>query len=1821
MNGQQVLEWGKRLFDSVSTYTKKTAAAVIGLVMIATMAIVMTPTRAEASNAERVADPTTFTQWEQGIGNQTDPRSTGRVWTDKSVSTDAVELKTYDGKTVRVAPKHTDKDAFLVGLSAMSSAQKITGVSNVTKPLDIVLVLDTSSSMTSGFGYREVYPPFTETQLKELFILKANGHHQRITCNAAGTSCRRDDTNRSITVKTGPNDTNPQHTQVYYRDTFKITALQTAVNHFIDQTITANGTVANPNRKNRIGLISYGTNVTVQSSLTDDLDGLKTKVDALTTAGLTRSDRALEQAQSMLSSGARADASQIVIFFTDGLPTGSEGDKFNPTIANDAITQAKAIKDGFASIYAVGIFDNADPAIDVSDVTADSSDALKANAFMQAVSSNYPDATAYTALGARAPDADYYLTASDSQSLNTVFETIWDEVSSKPTSPIQSSTTSGTTAGSSHGVVRFTDQLGDYMHVLDMNSIVFAGQQFEQVSKTTSGDTTTYVFEGTVEANEIYKAADLSRMTITVRSFDTTTPDAEGYTPARQGDLVTVDVPEELLPLRLYSAKVNADGTVETQINRTHPMRLFYEVGLKDGVRELVSKPDDDMTQYIAANKGADGKIRFLTNRYDGQPNEGYGNTTAVFTPATTNDFYYFTQDTPLYASQSLDAPAKEVDAAGTYYYQRVFYADMVDGEHTDEASGIVTSCSAKTCTQWVPVPGDAAVRAASKNPATDQYYATAGTPRTVLANQYTREKKENPTNTAKYASSPQWRDTQVNVRLGNNGLQLIEIPGALTVTEDVVWPQGVTPDPDKSFPFTLTLKNADGTDFSGTVRGEKSDGTIIEIGNGSTFSLKDGESISVYDIPAGVTATCMQTDAGGPGWSVDDGPTRAGTVTSGGMLTMPYVNRYTLEPVTLEEPSVSGVKVLEGRDWNTDNDRFTFTISAGDANPADAMPEQTSVTLSGGYHNHDQVPFTFGSIVYTVPGTYRYVIRESDNTDTGDAQPNMRYSAARYVLTVVVKDDGNGNLMIASRQLTHTFTDDGAHIDGEPVVEGGVAVFTNRFLGTNKATADIHGIKRYEDVTGTNPNNTVGKFKVRVTADPANPDGGPELPEGGAIINVGLDGSWRQVLQFTGSALGHDDEPKRFTYHVSEVVPEGVTVENPTKDGMTYDLNDYTVVVTVSRDAQANLVTSVEYPGGGTQVELSNRYEATPVDAQLDVRKKVTGGAAAEGKFTFEASLAGEAANVMVNDAPWAGTLTATTPEIAKDATGDVTFPKLTFTKPGTYTFTINEQLPETVLPDTLQPTAEGWTYDTHRHTVTVVVTDEQGTLQATLGSDESTKLFTNSYAVEPLDYGDVGALRISKTLTGRAMRAGEFPFGITPIGDAPLPEGAGRTSNPYTAPAGQALVWPVNGTLLGGLTFTKEDAGKTYCYEIAEIVPSAAMPGPDGGPVFQGVTYDTAVHKACIAVSDTGKGTLEATTTVDDAATTVAAFTNHYKIEPTTQSVTFMKALQGRDWKDGESFTFALAVDKDSSSVDETTLGAAMPQTHEVTVTKDNANGFGFGDFTFSKPGTYVYTVTEANAGKTIDGLQYAESAQLRFSVVDNGLGEYSVGWTVTGIDGTTFVNVYEPEPVQVATPAELTKELRAPSWDDDWRFRFTLQDVTEYADDDPQPTLPQWTVQQGDDEATGGDATDDGDPGEAPETPQSPLSCDVETRTCTVGVGKPESGLVTPIDFGTFTFTRAGAYVYEVREIDDSATQGGIYYDTHTATLTITVTDEGNGKLTATTRVDDGTFVNTAGVELPSTGGRREQGMITLALAIVFLFGAAGCAIRMNRVTMGG
>lgn len=134
----------------------------------------------------------------------------------------------------------------------------------------------------------------------------------------------------------------------------------------------------------------------------------------------------MQQAQAVLSGAdARPDAQKVIIFFTDGTP-GNYG--FDAEVANEAISTSKQLKEAGALVYSIGIFDGAD-----EDSTAEDT-----NQYMQGVSSNYPDATAYTALGERNTDGKkYYRSAQDAGELNNIFNEIFDAVSSKPLSPTE----------------------------------------------------------------------------------------------------------------------------------------------------------------------------------------------------------------------------------------------------------------------------------------------------------------------------------------------------------------------------------------------------------------------------------------------------------------------------------------------------------------------------------------------------------------------------------------------------------------------------------------------------------------------------------------------------------------------------------------------------------------------------------------------------------------------------------------------------------------------------------------------------------------------------------------------------------------------------------------------------------------------------------------------------------------------------------------------------------------------------------------------------------------------------------------------------------------------------------------------------------------------------------------------------------------------------------------------------------------------------------------------------------------------------------------
>lgn len=209
----------------------------------------------------------------------------------------------------------------------------------------------------------------------------------------------------------------------------KLRALQSAVNNFLDEAAEINKGAQSGSELVRVGLVKFADNASdnvgietykegrntynysqVVSGLTSDMDGLKTKMSALTAGGATRADYGFKYASAVMKE-ARSDAKQVVIFFTDGTPTKSSN--FDATVANQAVVCAKSLKDSGATVYSIGVFSGADP----------TSTYERENQFMHAVSSNYPNATEYTDRG-EGSNAGYYKTATNASDLNSIFEEI-----------------------------------------------------------------------------------------------------------------------------------------------------------------------------------------------------------------------------------------------------------------------------------------------------------------------------------------------------------------------------------------------------------------------------------------------------------------------------------------------------------------------------------------------------------------------------------------------------------------------------------------------------------------------------------------------------------------------------------------------------------------------------------------------------------------------------------------------------------------------------------------------------------------------------------------------------------------------------------------------------------------------------------------------------------------------------------------------------------------------------------------------------------------------------------------------------------------------------------------------------------------------------------------------------------------------------------------------------------------------------------------------------------------------------------------------------
>lgn len=1624
---------------------------------------------AVTAGATTVADPSSASTWRNwGLENSTE--NVGRIWTDKTVSDGNIDL-TGAGGTMTIEKGDSD---FLTSLSAISSTSNLTMTSST--PLDIVLVLDASGSMDDPMGSND--------------------------------------------------------------STKRIDALKAAANSFIDEIAKKNDGISNADQRHRVAVVKFAgaetdeigndryrsggftynysqTMKALTACTSSDASKLKDTVNSIRPAGATRADNGLSQASRCFSEP-RSGAKKVVVFFTDGTPTSNRD--FESGVASSAIASAKALKDAGATVYSVGIFEGANPSAEVS-----ANGTSNENKFMQAVSSNYPDAT-YTSewwggwswdFGARTTDADFYKSATSAADLKDVFDNISQDIVSAaghPTEVVEG-------AENTSGYVTFTDQLGDYMKVDSFESIVFAKRVFSGPEVSTSGNVDTYTFHGTA-GNVLYPTGDLADIVIRVERSDD----------ARTGDKVTVSIPASLIPLRHFNIDEDA-GTGDVTL--TFPIRVFYGSSLKEEAIDLLANPDEAMADYVASHTDEDGKVYFLANAYSGGVVDG--DTTSAFTPATGNGYYYITEDTPLYRDAECTQRARgPLSSSATYYYKRSWY-DIADGKAT-RASSVVS------------FPGSVAegVTGAIATDESGYLILKKGSRRLTYINEMHTDKDVNATGTASSIINPHWSGRTINVALGNNGRISLEQPGTLAISKTVAVPAGFDEGyyNDLNFTFNISIPGAAGKTFKATVKGE--DGTAhgdtswdltLDAHGNATHTLKHGETLYVYGLPRGTAYTVTEEAANG--FVTSPTVPQEGTIDAGLEAKAEFRNTYSAKGTLSGRENLAGEKILDGRDWLA-NDSFTFILQGLDGAP---MPEGAEgnisrivVTSPEGTPSGTPVAFNFGDIAYNAPGTYTYQIYEPAEEA---ATPGVSTSLALYTVTVTAEDNHDGTLA-ASARITCDRDDLGAEVVADAAATN-VARFTNTFDATSQEWAPI-ATKTLHDASGA-LSLQAGMFDFSLTPvdNAPMPDGANEL--------AGHNNA-HGVVVFEGITFTSEDVGKTYRYKITEKVPA-----DP-RPGMTYDDAVWIATVTVTHETVdgENLVkVSATYAREGEseghgEAAFENSYmpEAFAESGIIKGEKQLVGRDMLDtDNFNFSLSLVSGPENGV---APDMALEHKTNGNVVNFKSGE-----MTFTKPGEYTFNIRENAPA--------EDGAGITWDRHVATATVTIVDNNGALALRNVSYDNTTseidkdktitdhaAFTNVYA--PTEVAYYPGLTVSKVLTGRSMDMGMFSFTITGK-DATAEDGTVAA----TADEANALLADSDKSFsntqerasgiaedmakLTGVVFNAENANKTYAFDVAEVIPAE-------GDKVPGVSYDNRTHEVVISVIDNLDGTLTVTTKIDgdksDNSRRVL-FENTYHAEDATVATAdfgLTKVLEGRDWQNGDSFTFLL----------EGVGGAPVPMgddgapSTEVAVRSNDATDgvaeIDFGSIVYTQPGQYEYKVTEVRG--SAGGMSYSKNvAAYRVTVRDNTeTGELEA--TVKLISGDReFVNTYDSSipPDQLVSP-HFSKVLKGREWREGDEFTFTISAKTDGA---PLPV-----------NANGEEVT---------------------------SVTVHDATEAADFTFGTIPFTydmvRDGArtFVYEVRE--KASGISGISDDPHVATVTVTVADQGNGTMSAVVSNGSNVFTN--------------------------------------------
>ena len=562
-----------------------------------------------------------------------------------------------------------------------------------------------------------------------------------------------------------------------------------------------------------------------------------------------------------------------------------------------------------------------------------------------------------------------------------------------------------------------------------------------------------------------------------------------------------------------------------------------------------------------------------------------------------------------------------------------------------------------------------------------------------------------------------------------------------------------------------------------------------------------------------------------------------------------------------------------------------------------------------------------------------------------------------------------------------------------------------------------------------------------------------------------------------------------------------------------------------------------------------------------------------------------------------------------------DISFGEIAYDKPGTYVYKVSENHAGT--------TVDGIAYSKNVAEFTVTVTpNAKGKLEASVKKTSGEVEFKNTYTANPAESSVTDQITVTKVLTGHKLQDNEFSFELvegegedasvvetvkndangnvafsaikyTEIGQHiyTLREVKGNAGGiaydktVYTVVTtiadngkGQLVathklkgaedvkkiefknsytVTPKSSSVTDQITATKSLTGRKlaageFSFELVKGDKVVATGTNDasgnitmgtvkydkagthtytlrevnGGTTSKGIAYDGKTYTIVTTITDKGDGTLKAEHVLKDAK--AAEFKNSYNLTPTESSVTDQvkatKFLTGRALAAGE-FSFELV---EGNKVVATGINDA-----EGNITMSAVK--------YTEAGKHTYTLREVNGGTTSKGITYGDAKYtIETTITDKGDGTLKAEHVLKDATAATFKNTYSVTPLDAELDFDLSKAIDGRDWTDSDEFSFTI------------------TAAEG-----------------------TPLP---DPATVTVNKHDAKDGIAA-VKFGKIRYTAAGTYTYEIRE--NAGNAAGMAYDGHVATAEVTVTEDGEGKLTANvTKKENGRFTNTYRTELNYT-----------------------------------